>query len=815
MTESAARIDVALPLPLHQSFTYRIDTLGRGASAPAPGTRVLVPFRREIRVGWSLGEATGDGWSGTVQPVLSVLDGARPAVTPELLSLCRWMSEYYVAPLGMCLRAALPTALCDTSRDHLVLTGTSDSGLRPRESRIVGALLASRGPVNAKKLARDLKMGSIWPEVRALTGRGIIRHETIPPSDPLPKMKRIAAITRILGTLDERERAFGRAKRQRQLYEALEAAGGAAELSVVYRGWGFSRAVVKGLEGRGLIELGEEEEVRDPFAGGLGTPPRLTPNAHQRKAIDELVRALDRPSSRPFLLHGVTGSGKTLVYVELIREALKHGRGAIILVPEISLTPQTVSRFREHFGNQVAVLHSGLSDGERYDAWTRLRDGRRRIAVGARSAIFAPLPDVGVIVVDEEHDHGYKQSESPRYQARDLAVVRAGAADAVCLLGSATPSLESWRNAQIGKFRRLDLPERAGEGRMPEVRVVDLREKGPGAFSAELVAAVKNRLGRGEQVLLLLNRRGYSSFVQCRDCGDVEQCPNCSISLTYHRGRERVECHHCGYFRAAPRKCIRCSSESLSFRGLGTQQVERITADTFPGARIARMDVDTTSGKWAHRQILDRFAAGEVDILLGTQMIAKGLDFHGVTLAGVVNADVGIHLPDFRATERTFQLVSQVAGRAGRGRLAGTVVVQTRLPGHYAVQAAVNHDFHLFAERELESRQHPAYPPFVRLLNVVVSSPDQRLVASTAEGAAEWLNRWIGDADDIGPDDIGIVGPAPSPIERLHRRWRWHFLVRSASPALLGRAARAIVHHHRPPSGDVRLVVDRDPQALM
>ncbi|MDX1568556.1 MAG: primosomal protein N', partial [Longimicrobiales bacterium] len=483
--------------------------------------------------------------------------------------------------------------------------------------------------------------------------------------------------------------------------------------------------------------------------------------------------------------------------------------------PEISLTPQTVTRFRSHFGDRVAVLHSGLSDGERYDAWRQLRSGEKTIAVGARSAIFAPVRSLGAIIVDEEHDGSYKQSESPRYNARDLAVVRATRAGAVCVLGSATPSLESWHNVEQGKLVLESLPERIAGGKLPPVRVVDLREvRDEGAdtvLSPPLVKAVRERLEREEQVILLLNRRGYSSFVQCRECGDVRDCRNCSVSLTFHRARKRLVCHHCGHEEPAPDRCARCGSDDLSFRGLGTEQVERIVTETFPGARIARMDVDTTSGKWSHHEILGRVGRGEVDILLGTQMIAKGLDFPRVTLVGVVNADVGLHLPDFRASERTFQLMSQVAGRAGRGSLGGEVLIQTAVPEHYAVRCAVDHDYHAFARRELSERKNPAYPPHVRLVNVVVSSPDPELAARGAEEGAEWVRRALA-GDDLA---VQVVGPAPSPIERLHGRWRWHFLLRSESSREIGRVSRGLAGGFQPRGGDVRMVLDRDPTALL
>ncbi len=500
-----------------------------------------------------------------------------------------------------------------------------------------------------------------------------------------------------------------------------------------------------------------------------------------------------------------------------------------MLVPEIALTPQTVSRFQASFGDDVAVLHSALSDGERYDAWRALRDGHKRIVVGARSAIFAPIPSLGAIVVDEEHESSYKQSEAPRYHAREVAVMRARLEDAVCVLGSATPSLESWHNTAVGKYRLLELPERI-EGRpLPEVRIVDLRVKADAAGSPDgaaaqsprssghvlsplLARAVQDRLKRGEQTILLLNRRGYATFVQCRSCGDVWQCEHCNVSLTFHRGRRRLVCHYCFHEEPAPTHCERCGSGDLSFRGLGTEQVERSVAETFPGARIARMDVDTTSGKWAHHEILGRVERGEVDILLGTQMIAKGLDFPRVTLVGVVNADVGLNLPDFRASERTFQLLTQVAGRAGRGDLGGEVIIQTALPGHYAVHHAVTHDYAAFAERELQERQSPAYPPLARLANVVLSGLEEEAVQEAAASVA------AATLDEVARRraPVELVGPAPCAIDRIRKRWRWHFLLRSGSARALGMVCHWIQETRTPGGrGELRLIIDRDPVALL
>ena len=814
-------MEVALPLPVHSTFTYSVE-----GPPPPPGTRVLVPFRREERVGWITGPGVGKDLA-RVRPVLDILE-EEPSISAELLALTTWMAGYYLAPMGLVLRTCLPSVLSDSSRDFLTLAGPWDGSGTPREKKLLGALSGDGGPSRVRTLRKALGMGSLWPEIRRLSARGLIRHETVSPREPMVRTRRVVRISEWLSDLATRDAAFRRAPRQREAYEFLETTGGTVELSHLLEGGGFSRSVVKGLVEKGLVALEDQEVLRDPFRDMESSPTKkLTPTKDQGSAIEALKTALDEDDPSPTLLHGITGSGKTLVYIELIKEAVeKRDQGAIVLVPEISLPPQTVARFRAHFGDQVAVLHSALSDGERFDAWRALQRGEKRIAVGARSAVFAPVRRLGVLVVDEEHDSSYKQSEGPRYHARDVAAVRAKQTGAVCVFGSATPSLESWENAQSGKYRLLSLPDRVGGGTLPPVEVLDLRKlwkgegegrskpgakEGGGVISPRMVEAIHRRLRKEEQVILLLNRRGYSSFVQCRECGDVWQCSQCSVSLTFHRVTGRLLCHHCRHEEPPPTKCLRCGSGDLSFRGLGTEQVERVVAEAFPGARIARMDVDTTSGKWSHHEILGRFGRREVDILLGTQMIAKGLDFPRVTLVGVVNADVGIHLPDFRASERTFQLLSQVAGRTGRGVLGGEVMVQTSLPDHYAVRAALDHDYPAFARRELEERRTPSYPPHSRLANIIVSSPSVDEAARESERGAAWLKKAI--ARRGAP--LELMGPAPAPIEKLHGRWRWHFLLRGPSAGVLGALLRDFQAGFRPRGTDVRLILDRDPVALL
>jgi primosomal protein N' (replication factor Y) len=583
---------------------------------------------------------------------------------------------------------------------------------------------------------------------------------------------------------------------------------------------GVADSVIAAMVRNGFVTIEREDAPRDPFtARPVQAAATYAPTDAQARALTALR---DLRAGTMALLHGVTGSGKTFVYLEYLREVVGRGRGAIVLVPEIALTPQTVDRFRAVFGDQVAVLHSALSDGERHDAWRALQRGERTIAVGARSAVFAPVRALGAIVVDEEHEASYNQGEAPRYHARDVAAFRAREAGATVVLGSATPSLEVWAAARDNRVMLLELPLRTAGGAMPAVHVVDLRASRAGAaasmqertqtavVSAPLRKAIAERLERKEQSLLLLNRRGYASFVQCRD-GHVRECPNCSVALTYHRPPERLVCHHCHHSEPFVTTCTTCASEVAVRRGVGTQQVETIVGELFPSARVARMDVDTTRGKWAHTNILDRFGAGDIDILLGTQMIAKGLDFPNVTLVGVIDADVGINLPDFRASERSFQLLSQVAGRAGRGPKSGDVFIQTREPNHHAVVCAVAHDYARFVSEELQGREMPPYPPVVRLTNVVVSGPDHEVVAAEAGRVAAWAREGARRAGL----DVTVVGPAPCPIERVKRRWRWHLYLRSADGSALARVGRAVAERMRLKGRDVRLVVDRDPVSML
>lgn len=738
---------VSLARPVLQSFHYLIPPVL--AESAVPGVRVTVPFgrRRETGVLEARVEAPADGVR-KLKEIQAVLDD-EPVLSPRLIRLCRWVADYYAAPAGLVYRAALPPGMLGGGK-----------------------------------------------------GAGELRRQVI-------------RIVQELPTLVERERVFGRARRQREAYETLESIGGRAEVAHMERQLGFGRSVLAGLVNRELAEIVSEAIDRDPFAGPHTGPALPDLNPDQESVLAGLVELAEEPAPGVAVLRGVTGSGKTVVYLRLMRSVVDRGRSAILLVPEISLTPQTVERVRAEFGAGVAVLHSGLSDGERRDAWQSLRNGRKRVVVGTRSAVFAPVRDLGVIVVDEEHDGSYKQGDTPRYHARSVAVVRSRMEGALCVVGSATPSLESWELARSGKWASLVLPDRATPHPLPEVQVVDMRREEqqppPRILSDSLKEALTETLARGGQAILLLNRRGHSTWVSCGECGWVAACDSCNVSLTWHRKRGRLVCHHCGFEQPSRDSCPECGGGTLAFRGLGTEQVERYLGEEFPEARIARMDVDTTGDKWAHRDILESVRRRDIDILLGTQMISKGLDLPGVTLVGVIDADVGLNLPDFRASERTFQLLAQVAGRAGRGTLPGKVFVQTAKPGHFAIQTALQHDFESFANREYDDREGPAYPPHVRLANLLVTGPEEIAVSEGAEKLSEWLEDLIERKEIVG---MTLLGPAPCPIDRLRNRWRWHLLLKSDDPVALGSVLR-FAASHAPISSGLRLEIDRDPESLL
>ncbi|MEY2505588.1 MAG: hypothetical protein QOG27_1868, partial [Verrucomicrobiota bacterium] len=616
---------------------------------------------------------------------------------------------------------------------------------------------------------------------------------------------------------EENEKFRRRAPKQAQLLEAFSKLGEAIPAAQLLRENALDNQTLRALEKRGFIRLHEEAVARDPHAEEeFIASSHLTLNPEQAAALSAIEEGFADPArAKPVLLHGVTGSGKTEVYLQAIRATLARGKTAIVLVPEISLTPQTVERFKSRFSEtqeMVAVLHSHLSEGERHDEWHKIHDGRARIVVGARSAVFAPLENLGLIVVDEEHETSYKQEDAPRYHARDVAVVRAKLESCAVLLGTATPSLESYHNAIQGKYRLLKLTQRVDDCQMPLIRIVDLRQerrKGKIApiLSERLRSAITQRLERREQTILFLNRRGFSTSLLCSSCGEARQCPNCSVALTFHRHAARLSCHLCGHSAAVPKKCPACSQDALIYAGFGTEKVEATVTQIFPGAAVRRMDADSMSRKDAYRETLHAFRAGKIDILVGTQMIAKGLHFPNVTLVGIINADLALHLPDFRAGERTFQLLTQVAGRAGRGETPGEVFVQTYTPFSPSIQFARHHDFAGYFEQELEFRERCDFPPFRHALLITVRSEHEGRAKLSAETIARRLR------ENLGAEFI--VGDAtPAPLEKLQGQFRFHILLRGEAIMRLSRLVRETLDKLPLPE-DVLASVDVDPYQLL
>lgn len=757
---------VSLEIALRREFDYSIPP--ELAGQVEVGTRVQVPFgaRKILGTVTALAEESAHA---TLKPVIKVI-GAQTLVTAKVLQLARWMADYYCCAPETALKSVLPEAVRQ-----------EEAGWRER------------------LLVRVLPVAGEFPK--------------------LPRRQQ-----EVWNLVEER--------RELLLSELVTLAETTA-------------ATVRKLEDRGLVSISSEISERDPYAREQIVPTQsLVLNPSQAIALNLVKAAMKageagglkvedgkgkpssvlHPPSSVFLLHGVTGSGKTEVYLQAIAHALEQGKGAIVLVPEIALTPQTVERFKARFSSGklqtlVAVLHSHLSAGERHDEWHKIRQGRARIVIGARSAVFAPVEPLGLIIVDEEHEHTYKQEEAPRYHARDVAVMRGRMENAVVVLGSATPSLESFYNCQRGKFTLLELPERVDDQKMPRVRVVDMRqaaaqEKGTPIFSPQLKEAIHQRIEKKEQTILFLNRRGYSTSLQCPKCGYVAECPNCSISLTYHRTEQKLCCHICNHIEKVPAVCPKesCRNPAIRYAGTGTQRVEEVLAKLFPQARVKRMDADTMRRKDDYRRVLGDFRAGKIDILLGTQMIAKGLHFPNVTLVGIIHADLALHQPDFRAGERTFQLLTQVAGRAGRGDVEGEVFVQAFTPFHPAIQYARRHDFNGFYAQELEFRGQLKYPPFSRVALLTLRGRNEEKVKFSADHLKRELEK-IPAANGDGLKDLTISGPAPAPLLKAENFYRYQIMLRTRA---MSRLSRLLVETVVPLTfpDDVTLTVDIDPVDL-
>jgi len=804
--------NVALPVPLRTTFTYAVPETLRGTVQP--GSRVLVPFRKKAMVGLVVEMAESAPHGTKIRELTRILDFV-PALTPKLIELSNWIAGYYLAPTGEVFRAMLPPLTELKSHRQIILTdagreaadslsgGELSPGLTPEERAFLSKLKEKKGTLPLGPAAR---LGTDPSGLQRLRRRGLIElRETVQGRKPRTqrviawKGSRAAAekLTEKEGQeKDNAETPVGSAQgrqsaqmmgREERVQELLETERGPLPLPQLLKLAQVTRAVVERMLRDGLLESWEEpiDPTEDPFDVGY-SPPAHELNAEQESVLKAIRARFELGEFGVQLLHGVTGSGKTEVYLRAVQETLARGKTALLLVPEIALTLWIGRQCRSWFGARfegVAVLHSALSDVQRAREWWRVRNGDARVVVGTRSAVFAPLENVGLIIVDEEQENSFKQEETPRYHGRDVAIVRAKMEGALALLGSATPSMETYHHARNGKYELLTLASRVQDRALANVKVVDLREDfhdrhQASPISAALQAGIHECLANGTQALVLINRRGYSWSVLCRSCGSSVQCVNCSISMTHHKHRNRLECHYCGSIQQIPKQCPKCQSKYVYFFGEGSEHVEERLRKEFPGARIARLDRDTARTKRQYQETLGAFAGGALDILVGTQMLAKGHDFQRVTLVGVVSADSSLSLPDFRAAERTFQLLTQVAGRAGRGELKGAVLIQTFYPEHYAIQDAVKQDYTAFFERELHFRRMMAYPPFTSLANVIVRD-------TSLEKAIRWSRQL---SDYFSPHDgenVRILGPATAPLARLKKEHRFQFLLKSPKRSVL------------------------------
>lgn len=809
------------------------------------GSRVGVPFGHRTLQGFVVSlHPRPEMDSAKMKPIQEVLDFA-PPLSPELIKLSEWMKDRYACRQITALQSMLPTALKGKAERYITLGNPEEDDNGPedglfavlpeneRERSVIG-FVKQRGEVTLEQVNRAFPDDA--DHIKALLSRGLLReHQQI--KDKLQK-KTMKAVELAVGVTEAKEalESFpAKAQRQKEVLAFIIEMESFLPISMkeVLSTLGVTAGTVKALADKGYIRIEDMEVFRDPYKGRDFKPSEpLDLTQEQQQVYSRIVHKLDERRHGVFLLHGVTGSGKTEIYLQTIQRCLEQERQAIVLVPEISLTPQMVERFKGRFGDRVAVMHSRLSNGERYDEWRKIHERRASVVVGARSAIFAPFNHLGLIIMDEEHETSYKQEETPKYHARDVAIRRASETGAAVILGSATPSLESYHAARSQSLEEfapelLEMPSRALGNRLPEVQIVDMREElkegNRSMFSRTLHEAISSRLARGEQTVLLLNRRGYSTFVMCRSCGYVAGCPECDISLTYHQKSNNLRCHYCGYAIQAPEVCPDCGSEHIRYFGTGTQRVEEELAKLFPGIRVIRMDVDTTTEKGSHEKLLKQFRDKKADVLLGTQMVAKGLDFPDVTLVGVITADSALNLPDFRAAEKTFQLLTQVAGRAGRHQLPGEVVIQSYTPEHYSIIHASGHDYLTFVKDELKHRKALHYPPYCRLILVTLSHEQLPLLVRLAENYAADLKAradrrgWFGSLDRFAADALDVLGPVASPIPRLKNRYRFQCMIKwrgkMDAVSLVRQVAEELQDSVREPN--LQISIDVDPQMLM
>ncbi|WP_368659184.1 primosomal protein N' [Metabacillus halosaccharovorans] len=773
-----------------------------------PGMRVIVPFGPRKVQGFVV-ETKNSSEFDRLKAISECLD-LTPCLTPELLKVGHWLTEKTLCFKISAFQAMLPAAM--KAKYEKIVTLTSDQSIEHLSEQLQ-PFFNKKNQVDMKEIEQDVPLRIIQKDIK----NGYLELIYKVKQKGNKKKIRMVKLNCSFDQLAEKIKSVNsNAKKQLTVMTYLKENDiriiPAADLLAVTN---VSDATLKTLISKGILVEEYKEVYRDPYQDRLFEKTKALPlNNEQQQAIAPILSAVENDEHHVFLMYGVTGSGKTEVYLQSIEAVLNNGKEAIVLVPEISLTPQMVNRFKGRFGSKVAVLHSGLSTGEKYDEWRKIQRKEVQLVVGARSAIFAPFENLGMIIIDEEHESSYKQEENPRYHARDVAIYRAEFHQCPVVLGSATPTLETFARAQKDVYKLLTLKERVNKRSMPSVDIIDMREElrsgNRSMFSTALIEKLTDRLEKNEQSVLFLNKRGYSSFVMCRDCGFVIQCPHCDISLTYHRFGQQLKCHYCGHEEHMPNVCPECQSEHIRFFGTGTQRVEEELVKVMPEARIIRMDVDTTGRKGAHEKLLSKFGNKEADILLGTQMIAKGLDFPDVTLVGVLTADTMLHLPDFRATEKTFQLLTQVSGRAGRHELPGEVIIQTYTPENYSIQLASKYDYDAFYEHEMFLRKSHAYPPYYFLALVTVSHPEITKVVSVTDKIVQFLRRNVSN-------ESKILGPVASPIPRINDRYRYQCMVKYKREKNLHETLRKIIEHFQQEmsSNDLMITIDLSPNTMM
>jgi primosomal protein N' (replication factor Y) len=825
LMRTRAYAEVAIPVRVMQTFTYRLPlALQRDAQV---GSRLLVPFGRKRVTGYIVAlhgelDRAAELTDDAVKDAEELLD-AEPLVTPEILEITRWVADYYAAPWGEVLKAALPAGLNATVEQVLSITSEGRDELARLPLRRTATakaralrLLADEGDISLRTLGRHIGEARASAVARELERASWIRL-THRARSVLAKAKRRKAVRLLPPEAHaQQEDARTLTAAQTKIIETLMSEGGEMAFTDLLERADVSAAPIQSLERRRIVEVFVRDVRRDPLVDAvLPEAETLQLTEAQSAALKEIEAPMDEGVYAAFLLHGVTGSGKTEIYIRAMRAALNHGRSAMMLVPEIALTPVFSRRLRAYFGDRVAIFHSSLTTGERFDEWSRLKRGEARVVIGTRSAVFAPVSDLGLVVIDEEHETSYRQHESPFYNGRDTAIVRARQSGAVVVLGSATPSLESFHNAKSGKYRYLHLPERIANRAMARAEIIDMRSSfakagKPEVFADELLSAIEETHAQGHQSIILLNRRGYSSFVLCRTCGESIRCANCDVTLTYHRSESSLLCHYCNLRRSAPTRCPSCAGKYIYYVGEGTEQIEEILQRRFPTLRIARLDRDTTVRRKLFERTILEFGAGDIDMLVGTQMLAKGHDFPNVTLVGVVSVDAGLALPDFRSAERAFQLITQVAGRAGRGQLPGRVLIQTYHPNHYALRHAAAQDYQGFYEEEIRYRKSLSYPPFVSLASLLIHGDD--LGRAQATGAE--IRRALDEANT--EQACRILGPAPAPLSRLRGEHRIQILLKARSRPRLRQVIDVALAEAGARGADLRAVnLEIDPVNLM